>query len=172
MRSIHTTWYKTIMENAIVPLVGAKSKVWKFFGFRTDEKGRIVDKQKVICRVCDGCFSYCGNTTNLLYHLRTCHKKEYDTICPTATPESSTSRSQTTLPSLIASSKPYPRDSTRFRQCEQSLLKLICKNMLPVSFVDSEHFRSFVETLDPRFRRTVFLGRQRPFSATQPLTTR
>jgi hypothetical protein len=107
------------MATEIVVLPGAKSKVWKLYGFRTDDKGRKIEKQKVICRVCDVPISFCGNTTNLLYHLRS-HRKEYETIYPT-----STSGSQTTLPSLIASSKPYARQSTRFQKCEQSLLKII-----------------------------------------------
>jgi hypothetical protein len=114
------------MATEIVVLPGAKSKVWKLYGFRTDDKGRKIEKQKVICRVCDVPISFCGNTTNLLYHLCS-QRKEYKTTCPTSAHRngSSTSGSQTTLPSLIASSKPYARQSTRFQECEQSLLKLI-----------------------------------------------
>ena len=110
----------------LVPLFGAKSKAWKYFGFTVDERGRVVDKKAVTCRICRGCFPFCGNTTNLLYHLRTCHKEEYDQICTSKSASVELqSGSQTTLPSYVANSKPYNRGSARFQQCEESLVDLV-----------------------------------------------
>ena len=137
----------------LVPLYGAKSKAWLYFGFKVDERGRVVDKKAVICRICCGCFPFCGNTTNLLYHLRTCHKEEHDQICTSKSASvGSQSGSQTTLPSYVANSKQYNRGSARFQQCEESLLNLVCKEMLPVSTVESQSLRSFVDVLDPRYK--------------------
>ena len=57
--------------------------------------------------------------------------------------------SQTTLPSYVANSKPYNGGSAHFQQCEESML---CKEMLPVSIVESQSLRSFVDVLDPRYK--------------------
>ncbi len=56
------------MATCLVALPGAKRKVWKFFGFETDEKGTIVNKGRVKCRICDVSIGYSRNTTNLTYH--------------------------------------------------------------------------------------------------------
>ena len=49
---------------------GAKSKVWKYFSFTTNESGAIVSKTRGKCTLCRNDISFCGNTTNLSYHLR------------------------------------------------------------------------------------------------------
>ena len=114
-----------------------------------------MDNKHVICRICMGYFPYCGNTTNLLYHLHNCHKEEYNTICPTPTIASGSS-GQTTLSSYVAVSKPYVRGSTCFQQCEVSLLKLVCTDMLPMSIVDSKYLRSLNNTLDHRYKPSSY----------------
>ena len=42
-----------------------KSKVWKHFGFVANEKGKIANDKKVICRLCEHQLAYSGNTNNL-----------------------------------------------------------------------------------------------------------
>jgi len=51
------------------PLPGVKSKVWKYFGFVANEFGAIVSKARVKCTLCKQDMNFCGNTTNLNYHL-------------------------------------------------------------------------------------------------------
>ena len=135
-------------------LLGGKSKVWRFLGFQVDDKGRQLNKKKVFCRVCKGRLPYSGNTTNLLYHLRTCHEEDYKTVSSSSSSSSTSSSSlnQTTLTSYVANSKPYTRSSSQFKKCEDALLTLICKDMLPVCIVDSPHLKLFIETLDPRYQ--------------------
>ena len=53
-----------------------KSKVWKYFGFRTDGS-EIIDKKKLICRLCSAVITYSGNTTNQMYHLQKEHMQQY-----------------------------------------------------------------------------------------------
>ena len=76
--TLQSLWFSKMAATSttctLIPLSGGKSKAWKYFGFKVDEKGRKMDNKEIICRICTGCFLYCGNTTNLLYHLCTCHK--------------------------------------------------------------------------------------------------
>ena len=59
------------------PNFQTKSTIWKHFGFPADDKGRITDKKKTVCRLCQAVVAYTGNTTNLKFHLQWCHAQEY-----------------------------------------------------------------------------------------------
>ena len=68
----------------LLPLEGAKGVVWKFFGFQSKD-GVFVEKDKqkrniVYCKVCFQSIKYCGNTTNLHFHLQTKHPTEYNEL--------------------------------------------------------------------------------------------
>lgn len=39
-------------ELKLVPLPGARSEIWKSFGFKINDSGIIIDKKKVFCRAC------------------------------------------------------------------------------------------------------------------------
>ena len=162
--TLQSLWFSKMAATSttctLIPLSGGKSKAWKHFRFKVDEKSRKMDNKQVICRICMDCFPYCGNMMNLLYHLHTCHKEEYNAICPTPTVVTGSS-GQTTLSSYVAASKPYVYGSARFQQCEDLLLRLICKDMLSMSIVDSKYLRSFIDMLDHRYKpssRTHFLS--------------
>ena len=58
----------------------AKSKCWRFFGFHTDDNGKIAEKKIVHCRLCSITLSYSGNTTNLAYHIWKHHHKHLKDI--------------------------------------------------------------------------------------------
>lgn len=67
-------------EMELLPLTGAKGKVWKYFGFQA-RNGEYLEKDKhkqnvVFCKLCLQSIKYCGNTTNLLFHLQTKHPIE------------------------------------------------------------------------------------------------
>ena len=57
-----------------------KSKMWWYFVFKTDVKGRILNKKEVLCQKCKQKLPYSGNTTILKYHLKYQHK-EYTLFC-------------------------------------------------------------------------------------------
>ena len=84
--------------------------------------------------------------------MRTCHEEDYRTIAPAVPGSNKDSQNQTTLTSYVANAQPYPQTSTRFKTCEDSLLTLICKDMLPLSLVDSPNFKEFVSILDKRYK--------------------
>ena len=56
-----------------MPLPQARSEVWSYFGFLASDEGQIIDKSRVICRLCGLSFCYSGNTTNFYSHLRAIH---------------------------------------------------------------------------------------------------
>ena len=48
----------------------AKSFVWQHFGFVPLGDSDTPDRRRVLCRLCLRELPYCGNTTNLQYHLQ------------------------------------------------------------------------------------------------------
>ena len=64
------------------PLSSCKSKVWKYFGFDTNDSGGITSKKEVYCMICKQGLPYSGNTTNMFYHLQANHDNEYSEITP------------------------------------------------------------------------------------------
>ena len=67
--------------NRLKAPVGVKSKVWKYFGFATNEAGVIVNKTRVTCTLCKQNISFCGNTTNLSYHLERKYPEQFTECC-------------------------------------------------------------------------------------------
>ena len=63
----------------LLPLEGATSKVWEYFGFPAKD-GKILEANKkkrdvVHCKCCGKRVKYNGNTTNLRVHIRDTHSK-------------------------------------------------------------------------------------------------
>ena len=59
----------------------AKSGVWEYFGFPT-ENGKFTEKDRrkrneVFCKLCPKKMNYQGNTTNMMVHLQYNHRSEY-----------------------------------------------------------------------------------------------
>ena len=52
----------------------AKSFVWEHFGFVPVGDSDVPDRRRVLCRLCLRELPYCGNTTNLQYHLQRYHR--------------------------------------------------------------------------------------------------
>ena len=46
--------------SSVIPLPSGKSKVWRYFEFKTDDKGIILNKKEVICQKCDQKLPYLG----------------------------------------------------------------------------------------------------------------
>ncbi|KAI2809825.1 hypothetical protein BLOT_000977 [Blomia tropicalis] len=59
----------------IIPLPHARSEVWNYFGFVADSDGHILDRAKVVCKLCASTFCYSGNTTNFYSHLKSMHSE-------------------------------------------------------------------------------------------------
>ena len=139
------------------PLPGAKSKVWKFFGFATNENGTIADKKRVNCTLCKKPIQFSGNTTNLSYHLQHNHPEQYDKICTEKQGAGKVSKgktviNQSTLTACSTRQTPYKRSSQRYLTCEDALVEFICKDFQPISVVESPSFLKYTKTLDPQYQ--------------------
>ena len=73
-----------------------KTKVWKYFGFRTNGS-EIIDKKKLTCRLCSTVITYSGNTTNQMYHLQKEHMQQYREIKEMKEHEESTTSKEASL---------------------------------------------------------------------------
>lgn len=69
------------VENIVLPNVSAKSIVWKYFGFPPLQGTLDVpDKTFTRCRLCRGKIPYKGQTTNMLKHLESKHRVDYESL--------------------------------------------------------------------------------------------
>ena len=163
----NATWRRSMAREATVagpsaasqqlkPLSSSKSKVWKFFGFAVDESGEIADKTRVVCRLCERRVPYSGNTTNLFYHLQTNHPQEHKEVATKkagdpAGKEKHESARQRTISGCFSTQRSYGQQSVRYTECQDALVEFICKDLQPISIVDSPAFLRLLSTLDPRY---------------------
>ena len=72
---------KTQERREYLPLERSKSRIWENFRLLArDGKYCELDRRKwklVYCRVCKCSYKYCGNTTNMHYHLKEHHPTLY-----------------------------------------------------------------------------------------------
>ncbi|XP_039216147.1 E3 SUMO-protein ligase ZBED1-like isoform X1 [Crotalus tigris] len=128
----------------LVGLGRAQSRYWTFFGFQGDAYGRILDKSKIICKLCGVRLSYSGNTTNLRQHLVYKHRCEYNQlvgtqVAPLDKGMAGTSEFGTPRP-------PIPGRTTR------AVADFIVLDLMPVEVVEGEGFGQMLAVLDPNYR--------------------
>ena len=134
--------------------VGSKSKVWKYFGFVTDDCGTIEKKDEVVCQQC---VKYLKNTTHMLVHLKRHHVIQHNEIASkpstSETSETSTKISkQSTFTSCLTKSEPYKKNSARYKSCQDAFFQFICLDLQPISVVSSPAFLKFINTMDPKYQ--------------------
>ena len=107
-----------IQYEQLISLPNAKSKAWEYFGFPGDSKGSIIDKKKVLCKLCQPtvAIAYSTNTSNLTYHLQKRHPEEYAKVAEGKGKDKQQHRTpglqQATLHAGITSSFRIPRIAT------------------------------------------------------------
>ena len=138
-----------------------KNKVWKHFVFPANAHSEIMDKKKIICRLCKAIIAYSGNTSDLAYHLQRAHSQELVELCedsgdrpglsvlPTA---KQPSLKQQSLLWIIQRSITFPQDSTKHRCMVDATADFICQGLLPLRVVDESIFRLLLEITQPRFQ--------------------
>ena len=143
----------------LVSLPNAKSKVWKYFGFPGDSKGKIIDNKKVYCKLCEPAvaISY-SDTSNLTYHFLKRHLEEHRKVMEVKDREHQ-GLQQATLQEAIASAVPYAKDSKQARHLVSATADFIWQGLQPISVVDELSFRTLLTIADPKFQlphRTYF----------------
>ena len=156
----------TPVVERLVPLPNGKSIVWKYFGFIPNSSGKIEDKKKVYCKLCDPLFalSYSTNTSNLTYHFERKHPEEHRKVL-NAQGKQKQAPSKTlsiATPFLSTSDrggvKPYDKTSKRATQLVNATAKFISLSLESIRVVEPS-FRNLLSTADPRFElphRTYF----------------
>ncbi|XP_039618326.1 E3 SUMO-protein ligase ZBED1-like [Polypterus senegalus] len=113
-----------------------------------------------MCKLCQKTVSAPdANTTNLFYHLKKVHEKEYGRIeemrrkesCETAWASGEKKYSQPKIKESFIKSTPYEKTSQRHKEITCAILHYICKGMTPVYAVEKGSFRDLVKVLDPRY---------------------
>ena len=116
-----------------------KSKVWKYFGFPVDENGAVTNKKQVVCRICNRSLAYSGNTINLFHHLQANHPEQCSEVAPNKAIENCESTRQATISGCFSAQQAY------------ALVEFMCKDLQPISVVDSPAFLKLLSTLDIRY---------------------
>ena len=82
MASEKVTHELTPVAERLAPLSNGKSVVWNYFRFIPNLSGKVEDKKKVYCKLCDTLFalSYSLNMSNLTYHLDRKHPEEHKKV--------------------------------------------------------------------------------------------
>jgi hypothetical protein len=143
----------------LLPLEGSKSEIWKHFGFPAKD-GKFIEpikknRKEVFCRLCCKCMKYCGNTTNLHFHL----KEHHHSIYLSFTSEADKSRekpkanlgNQLTIVEAVSTSQKLTQSSSRWNKLTDSVCYFIAKDMQPLDTVDDKGFRNLIRTFEPRY---------------------
>ena len=108
-----------------------KVTIWKYFGFQSNESGKIADMNQPICKRClQKVLTKHSCTTNLYSHFKKYHPELYDGVKPQTSGGSATtcSGSQTITESFEKSQML----STKCRELTNSVCRCIAKDMLPI----------------------------------------
>ena len=105
--------------------------------------------------MCDCTIPYSANTTNLLYHLQVNHPNEDSQVIQNKRKDSMSDVSQTnqtTVLGCFTHTSPYNSGSKRYRECEDALVRFVCKDLQPLCLVERLAFLQLVQTLDSRYK--------------------
>ena len=88
-----------------------------------NESGAIVSKARVKCTLCKQDINFCGNTTNLNYHLERNHYEQFTECCSVKqgsakTAAASRNKDQPAITECFARKTPYKRGSKQYETCE------------------------------------------------------
>ena len=115
-----------------------KCPVWKYFGFWSVDSKDAEPRDKVVCKLRKLQLAYHSTTSNMRAHLKNMHPNEHAMMPGTPT----NSHISTVHFSLPATSSLSAALQEAF----------ICKDMRPISIIDSTSFREFCQELEPRYR--------------------
>ncbi|XP_069461228.1 E3 SUMO-protein ligase ZBED1-like isoform X1 [Ambystoma mexicanum] len=134
----------------LVSLGRAQSRYWTFFGFQGDTYGRIIDKTKIICKLCGVRLSYSGNTTNLRQHLIYKHRREYNELVGTQGAVVDPQKSVETLPSRDLAARAVATPT--IGRTTRAVADFIVRDLMPVEVIEGEGFNQMLGILDPSYK--------------------
>eukprot|EP00062_Callorhinchus_milii_P027633 gi/632991169/ref/XP_007884505.1/ PREDICTED: zinc finger BED domain-containing protein 1-like [Callorhinchus milii] len=143
----------------LVSLGRAQSRYWTFFGFHGDSLGRILDKSKIICKLCGVRLSYSGNTTNLRQHLIYKHRAEYNQLVGGSAPSTQKGGERYLPRPTVASANarapapaPGPALAPPVGRTTKAIAQFIVRDLLPLSAIEGEGFVEMLSVLEPTYK--------------------
>ena len=130
------------MEKHLVDFNSGKSLVWRYFGFW--KCGNSVNKDKVVCKICNTEYAYTGNTTTLRKHIMVKH--------PDKSLTSSEKSTQPTISSLMPANRANlgPLPYAKQQEYNQAICEFLIEDIRPVSTVEGVGFRNLLQKFEPR----------------------
>ncbi|KAG8433887.1 hypothetical protein GDO86_012308 [Hymenochirus boettgeri] len=148
----HTSSGFPLLEGSqnLVSLGRAQSRYWTFFGFQGDAYGRIIDKTKIICKLCGVRLSYSGNTTNLRQHLIYKHRREYNELVGTQGAVVDPQKNVESTPSREMTSRAIVAPTVG--RTTKAVADFIVRDLMPVEIIEGEGFNQMLSILDPNYK--------------------
>ncbi|XP_068097505.1 E3 SUMO-protein ligase ZBED1-like [Hyperolius riggenbachi] len=134
----------------LVSLGRAQSRYWTFFGFQGDAYGRIIDKTKIICKICGVRLSYSGNTTNLRQHLIYKHRREYNELVGTQGAVVDPQKNVEVVPPREVASRAVVAPTVG--RTTKAVADFIVRDLMPVEIIEGEGFTQMLSVLDPNYK--------------------
>ena len=134
-------------DKVIVKPDNFRSTVWRFFGFWS-VGGKVVDKSKAVCKLCDAELAYHSTTTNLRMHLIVVHPTEWNKVGEDEADGPLPKQPKLTAFYSLTTSLPAAKQEA----ITKKLTEFICKDMRPISIVDGIGFQKFIHEINPRYQ--------------------
>ena len=142
----------------LLPLEGAKSAVWQYFGFPAKD-GKYIEPDKgnhmtTNCRLCTKVVKYSGNTTNMRVHLREAHQSLYNAMLLSekqSAPSTLRESNQPTVVEALKRNESIPKTSAWWNQITEAVWFFIARDMQPFDTVNDPGFRHLLHELEPRY---------------------
>ena len=117
-----------------------------------------INKKEIICRKCKTVIAYCGNTTNMAYHMKLHHKEieiDDESSCsekPGSSKSTDENVKQLTLGEVAEKTVPFSPGSVKYKRLSAATTGFITQSLQPLSIVDESSFRYLLMVAEPRFK--------------------
>ncbi|XP_074608805.1 E3 SUMO-protein ligase ZBED1-like isoform X2 [Acropora palmata] len=131
-----------------------RSAVWQYF-IKSENVGMSQ------CTICSEIVKHANNTSNLFKHLKAKHREEFqqaekqreeDQETAAKKRKTAPNPKQTTPIKLkVENAQKYPADSTRRKNVDEAVVRMVAVDMHSPSIVENVGFQSLIQLLDPRY---------------------
>ena len=120
--------------------------VWRHFGFKKYENGKLIKGDRTLCKVRGSSVAQGGGTTNLRNYLRAVHSTVYYELFPTTSTEQPSSWSkQDKVDKYFPQTDKIPLQSQCHKIPTEAVAGFITRDIRPVNVVDDAGFLKLME---------------------------
>jgi hypothetical protein len=128
--------------------ISKNSFVWSFFDLvEFEDDNEIVTKIKCTIEGCEAEYTWHNSTSNMINHLRDIHQITKMSL-ENKPVEELKKPLQQTLETVL--SKPHSKQKQQ--KLTRDIIKLFLSCTLPLSLIENENFRTFLNSIDPRYK--------------------